>query len=73
MMLFLAVAEITFDTEMFVFESELCITITASNDDVQSTHLIRRFEVELQVQPDSFNDGDIAIFRTTLEIIEDGN
>ena len=66
-------AEITFSEETFVFEYQLCIAITASDDDVQLTHLIRRFQVELRVEPFSFGDGNIIIFRTTLEIIEDGN
>ena len=74
LIIFLVAAEITFNREMFDFKYQLCITMTASNDDVQSNHLIRRFQVELQVEPElSFNDGNIIIFRTTLEIIEDGN
>ena len=47
-----------------------CIMISVTNDNHQSTPLIRRFEVQVQMQTST--SGRIN-FTTVLEVIEDGN
>lgn len=57
---------------MLEFDKELCIQITATNDNYQATHFIRIFEVEVQLQPDLFADGGSSTMKAMITIIEDG-